>query len=524
MSVATSETRRLSVVVQAEQAVLSAMLNDHAAIAKGRRILHASDFSNEHHEKLYRAILAVVDRGGIVDPLTFADELAHRGQFETDDDRNLIGFLVDAAPTTTNVEHHANIVVEAAQERELVQCLRKAIQDAESGRCRAPEIVARIIPALETIRPVTSRVKLVDDLAVEQLPPLEYLVDGLLPVESLIAVYGPPASGKSFTVLDLACCVATGEPWLGHPIRRRGPVVYVAAEGAAGLQRRLYAWKEARRYVGHAIGVQFVLEALNLLEEGDSAALLARIHQLAESPALVVFDTLHRSMPGGDENSAKDVGLVIERVDRIRRATRAAVLLVHHSRKDSEVERGSTSLRGAVDTLIQIKPGDDAITLSCEKQKDGPAFNPILLSLTPAAGSCVIELQSYRDSSRVRAITPQQRQALTVLSRDFLSDGASATNWLKASGIPDASFYRVRSSLVREGYVEERPVGRYKRYVISPSGQSAIAINYQPLSSELSGAGLTYSHNSRSPVGARVDESRGAEPDWTQDAYEVGTP
>ena len=37
------------------------------------------------------------------------------------------------------------------------------------------------------------------------------------------------------------------------------------------------------------------------------------------SPKLVIGDTLARCMPGGDENSAKDMGLLVEHTDKVRR-------------------------------------------------------------------------------------------------------------------------------------------------------------------------------------------------------------
>ncbi len=514
MSAASISMNRFEVGNAAEEAVLSAMLVTPAAIDTARRTLDASDFESERHRRIYEAMLAIADRGAIVDPLTVADELSRRGELERIGGKEHIGYLVDAVPTASNVEHHATIVVEYAQQRALEKFFEHARALTSEGKHRPADVVELVLPRLERFRGTRSRIRLLDDMAVEHMPPLEYLVDDLLPAESLIAVYGPPASGKSFAVLDLACCVVTGEPWLGHPIRRRGGVVYVAAEGTAGLSQRLRAWKASRDYTDSRVGVQFVLEALNLLDAGDRAALVDRIAQLEERPALIVFDTLHRSMPGGDENSAKDVGLVIENVDRIRRATGAAVLLVHHSRKDADVERGSTSLRGAVDTLLQIKPGDGTHTLTCEKQKDGPAFSPIGFSLAPLLGSCVVRVRSERDSTGPSTLTPHQRQALTILSRDFLSDGAASSQWLagaKGAGISEATFWRARTALVREGYVTEKKGARgYARYTVSPSGQSVLGINYHgTVSPTISGQGTHY-HGSHTPLGVRADDSAGA--------------
>ncbi len=76
-----------------------------------------------------------------------------------------------------------------------------------------------------------------------------------------------------------------------------------------------------------------------------------------------------RSMVGGDENAARDVGLFIDNVDQVRRRYGAAALVVHHTGKDGKLERGSTALRGAADTLVALRPDDDELKLTCEKQK-----------------------------------------------------------------------------------------------------------------------------------------------------------
>ena len=61
---------------------------------------------------------------------------------------------------------------------------------------------------------------------------------------------------------------------------------------------------------------------------------------------MLVIDTLARAMAGSDENSASDVSLVVAKCEAITMAAGAAILLVHHSGKDtSKGARGSTALK-----------------------------------------------------------------------------------------------------------------------------------------------------------------------------------
>src|SRR5690606_33462236 len=111
----------------------------------------------------------------------------------------------------------------------------------------------------------------------------------------------------------------------------------------------------------------FLDEPVSLMNAADVAGFLDAVEQLGEPPVLVIFDTLARHMIGGDENSTQDMGLIVQAADRIRTATGAAVMYVHHTNKGGELERGSIALRGGADTMILLKNEDGAITLSCEK-------------------------------------------------------------------------------------------------------------------------------------------------------------
>jgi hypothetical protein len=484
-----------------ERAVISALLGDSAAIERIRPTVRREHFADRRHATIYRAMLELSARGRAIDPLTVGEELERRGDLADAGGKEYIGFLVDEVPNASHVEEHAAIVREHALKRDLVPYLRRAIEELESGRAGAADLAREIVSTFGSWTPEPSKFRLLSDRDLAELTPPSFLVESLLPAGGLVAAYGPPGCGKSFLALDLACCVATGEPWLGHRIVMPGEAVYVAAEGSAGLARRVAAWRSSRGFDDDArLGVHFCLRATNLLETVDAAALLGEIRRAIDAPALIVFDTLHRSMPGGDENSAKDVGRVIENVDRIRRDTGAAVLLVHHSRKDSDVERGSTSLRGAVDTLLRVST-DEARVLSCEKQKDAAEFKPITFELAPAPPSCVVRTAS--DAWELSTPTPTRNEmaALTALSEIALGDGSSNTEWKDASRLANGSFERCRKSLIERGYVALRARGQGKRYSLTDSGKQLLTPNSHTTPTQLPLDGLHNSHNSHTPLG-----------------------
>lgn len=252
----------------------------------------------------------------------------------------------------------------------------------------------------------------------------QWLVEGILPLNSLTALYGQPGHGKSFLALDLALAVASGEPWQGHPIPEVGYVVYVSAEGSGGLKKRVAAWLDA-----HAIGPQrrealaahFLLSAIAITPDSEELVRVLedsihpyRAEVLLEdgidpnednAPLFIIVDTLARCFVG-DENQQEDMGNFIKGLDILRERYNATVLVLHHTKKEGYEERGSSSFRGACDTmLVAVKEGS-TITLTCSKQKDFAEFEPLELALVvvPKWDSCVMGVQEDLGMVRRREI------------------------------------------------------------------------------------------------------------------------
>jgi replicative DNA helicase len=125
----------------AEQAVLSAMLIDQDAVMRAFEVVDDSMFYAEKHRRLFRAMMSITERGSVVDPLTLADELARRQELEGAGGKDYIGFLVDAVPTSANVEYHARIVKEKALLRRLIEVSTEIVGEAFAGGQTADELL-----------------------------------------------------------------------------------------------------------------------------------------------------------------------------------------------------------------------------------------------------------------------------------------------------------------------------------------------------------------------------------------------
>ena len=206
---------------------------------------------------------------------------------------------------------------------------------------------------------------------VERLPPPEFLIDGLFPAGGLIVVYGPPKSGKTFLVLSACLHLAAGKDWFGHKVRG-GCIVYIAGEGVGGLGNRLKAMR-SHYQIPSNIPFYVIPRAINFTDTTAAAYLVKLVRDTVgdEPIAAVIVDTLARSMAGADENSAKEVGVVIAACDVVRDELACAVIPIHHQGKDeTRGLRGTSAIRGAVDAAFRVTASGRRLILKNEDQKD----------------------------------------------------------------------------------------------------------------------------------------------------------
>ncbi len=126
---------------EAEQAVLGAMLLDQDAALKAAEFLDDTMFYREGHRLLFRAMIALTERGDVIDPVTLRDELARRGDLDRAGGMEYVATLIDVVPTAANVDYHAKIVRDKAVLRRLVEAATGIIQDVYEGRGTAGEVL-----------------------------------------------------------------------------------------------------------------------------------------------------------------------------------------------------------------------------------------------------------------------------------------------------------------------------------------------------------------------------------------------
>ena len=258
-----------------------------------------------------------------------------------------------------------------------------------------------------------------------QHAPPRWIVKGVLPEAQLGVVYGDSGSGKTFFMLDLAGSIARGTEWRGHRVNKRR-VAYVVAEGAGGFRNRLKAYAHQHQIDLRDFDIMVLDGAPNMLEKADAVELSKAIIA-AGGADIVVLDTFAQVMAGANENSGEDVGKALAHCKGINRATKALVVLIHHSGKDaSKGARGWSGLRAAADVEIEISRVDETRAATVTKLKDGHdgaefgfRLNTVVVGLDEddeEVSSCILE---HNESGRPKRVKEpkgnNERLALRVL-------------------------------------------------------------------------------------------------------------
>ena len=204
----------------------------------------------------------------------------------------------------------------------------------------------------------------ISDMA--ERPLSEELVPGLLDTGLVIAI-AEPAAGKTFLGIHVGVHVAAGLKWRGRAVTQ-GPVVYCIAEGVSFFTYRITTAFDQLGVRAKDHPFYVLPHSLNMRSGDDGqvtpeiGALCEAIGGLPEKPRLIVFDTLNRFMPGGDENKQADASALVRGCEYLQQNFGGTVMMMHHLRKGGDVARGSTVFTGAADQVIFAKKGKGGLT------------------------------------------------------------------------------------------------------------------------------------------------------------------
>jgi len=133
--------------LDAERAVIGAMLVSEAAVSVVGETLAAEDFYSETHRVLYGAMMRLYAKGEPIDQLTLSDELRSVGEFDRVGGRQYVFRLVESVPTAANAARYAEIVRGKALLRAVIDAGDRIQQEAFAE----PEDVTQALDAAEQL-------------------------------------------------------------------------------------------------------------------------------------------------------------------------------------------------------------------------------------------------------------------------------------------------------------------------------------------------------------------------------------
>lgn len=308
----------------------------------------------------------------------------------------------------------------------------------------------------------TLRAALVDAAGLDDIPDPEPLIgEDILFLDSLVWMVGKPGCMKSFTALDMAGCIGSGEMWQGYRVHQGG-VLYLVAEGVRGTKKRVRAWEKA---MGHTMdGVTFLPIAVQSRNGAQWAAFVELAAEL--SPALVIVDTQARVTVGVEENSNTEMGEFVHRLEQLRRASGACVVVVHHIGRNGDTGRGATTVDGAVSTIVKVTKDDDRVILECTKNKDGVEWDDIVLRAVPMGESVVLMPD---DGTRRARNDVAGRKWVAEWWRVHEREPISISVLVKSGVCTETTFHRSKRDLLSSGLVVKEGNGNAVRYRLTAS-------------------------------------------------------
>jgi hypothetical protein len=164
------------------------------------------------------------------------------------------------------------------------------------------------------------------------------------------------------------------------------------------------------------------------------------------------------------------MGIVLDRLERVRRASGATILGLHHTGKDeTRGLRGSSALLGGVENTIKCVGAEGRITLSIDKSKNHAGEGRADLRMIVSAESMVLVPSDRVDDSD--ELTKADTQALEVLTEIAVDGGVAASVWLKSCEQPDRTHYRARGRLLKAGLVHNVGTEKQPRYAVTATAK-----------------------------------------------------
>ncbi|HEV2559333.1 MAG TPA: DnaB-like helicase N-terminal domain-containing protein [Microvirga sp.] len=504
-----NEPRVLPVNLEAEQALIGAILVNNQAFERVASFLRPEHFSESLHGKIYSVAASLISQNKKATPINLRTFIADQdlggvtaGQY--------LARLAAEATTVINAEDYARTVYDLAMRREFILQADEWIQKACDSPVEASPRI-QIAAAMHSLESLQERASFDEqpliissgDFTSDFVPP-DYLLQGILQRRFLYSLTAPTGTGKTNFLLLLTATTALGRVFAGRELEQ-GKVLYLAGENPDDVKMRWIALASEMGFDHRTIPVHFVPGRFRLAE------MKARIQREVKRHGgfiLIIIDTSAAYFGGDDDNSNVEI---LDHARDMREFTQfeggptvvAACHPVKNASSDNLVPRGGGAFVNEMDgNLVLLKAGD-VVNLHHQAKFRGPDFEPIAFENKP------VTTDELRDSkgrhittvvARLLSDVEQQRhgasersdenQVLLIFAEHQEISVAGIANllgWITKAGAPHKS--KVARALERLKKDKLVTVER-GRNILTPKGKAEaerVRRNYEL-------AGATYGH------------------------------
>ena len=303
---------------------------------------------------------------------------------------------------------------------------------------------------------------------------LTWAVKHLVPERGMGVIFGASGTFKSFLALDYALHRAYGMRWLGRKTKQAVPV-YLAAEGGAGLIRRIKAWHMDRGMAWQDCPMRVVTVPLTLRTQ--ASALRVAIEQTGVEPGDLVIDTMSQTFTG-NENSNDEVAEFLRTLGTdLRDGLGCTVEVVHHTGHiATERPRGASAIIANIDFAFGVFRDEKEMIATMEfvKVKDEDRPQPVSFDLRrieighdedgdPITSLAASQLSENGLSEAMKREALQGRGGRNRLFIRLAQNGMAEKELRKVFGdevdIPDPearrkAYYRSREWAIEAGFIE----------------------------------------------------------------------
>ncbi|WP_243357990.1 AAA family ATPase [Fundidesulfovibrio terrae] len=318
-----------------------------------------------------------------------------------------------------------------------------------------PDIAHEILGGLVTAQAIME----------SQLSPLEFVIDGVLPV-GLSILGGAPKAGKSYLALDIASAVASGTPFLGRYAANAGKVLYITYEDT---ERRLRA-----RLLQKTSGGEGDLSNLHFhyrwpdFEHRGLEHLENLVPQI-EGVKLVVIDTLGCFLGAGVKQSYAFQYQVMAQMSQVANRLGVSLLVIHHTVKTARSKNwkqalyGTNAVSGGADGLLMLDRTGDGEGQCANLMISGRDVEDDSLSLRLDKGVWRIE------DSQIAGVDllgkPGQAEVYRVLMAS--SEPLAFREIVAATGKSASNVGNMLKTMVDQGLVVKAPGKRTDKYTVT---------------------------------------------------------